>query len=75
MKRSEAEKAIRRLVHDWAETIGIEPGSAKQPSFLAFKSWLRDRGYSHYLDFRSTAGADYDAELWFDQELKQTWRN
>jgi hypothetical protein len=27
-----------------------------------------------YLDFRSTAGADYDAEMWFDQELKQTWR-
>lgn len=44
------------------------------PSFSSFKDWLSANGYSHYLNFRSVAGADYDAEMWFDDELGQNWR-
>jgi hypothetical protein len=46
-----------------------------QPSFIDFKSWLRENGYSHYLNFRSVMGPEEDAERWFDQEFGQMWRN
>lgn len=72
MKKGECEKAIRGLCHEWA--ANLMPQQLEHPNFSVFKTWLSANGYSHYLDFRSTAGADYDAEQWFDQELKQTWR-
>jgi hypothetical protein len=46
----------------------------EHPSWSAFKAWLHEKHYSHYLDFRSVAGTDYDAEAWFDDELGQNWR-
>ena len=75
MKRSEAEPAIRDLVRQWATATGVEIGSAEQPSFSAFKRWVGEQGHSDYFAFRSTMGALDDAERWFDQELRQTWRN
>ena len=74
MTKDECEKAIRHLCHKWAEERGIESSTVDLMEFSDFKTWLGQKGYSHYLNFRSTAGSDYDAELWFDQELKQTWR-
>ncbi len=75
VKRSEAEPAIRHLVHQWASACGVEVGSARQPSFIAFRRWVDEQGHSRYFAFRSTMGALDDAERWFDQELRQTWRN
>lgn len=75
MTKAEAESAIRKLVVDWANETGVTKGQAEQPSFGAFQHWLSEKGYAGYLDFRSTAGALYDAEMWFDQELGQAWRN
>lgn len=75
MKRAECEKAIRSLVHEWAKARGIPIPPVEQPSFSDFKSWLNQNGYSHYLNFRSVMGPEEDAERWFDQELRQTWRN
>lgn len=75
MKKPEAEKAIRQLIRQWARKNGIQPGAADMPSFDDFRSWVGSEGYSHYLNFRSTAGSLCDAEQWFDEELKQTWRN
>ena len=72
MMKGEAEKAIRALCHQWGE--GLTAAERKHPTFDSFKSWLQAKGYSHYLKFRSTAGPEYDAEMWFDQEFKQTWR-
>jgi len=72
MTRAEAEPAIRRLTTEWAKTLASE--QRQHPSFSSFKSWLRENGHSHYLSFRSTAGAEHDAEAWFDDELKQNWR-
>jgi hypothetical protein len=40
-------------------------------SFYDFISWLERNGYSHYLHYRAVA----DAELWFNEERKQTWRD
>lgn len=45
------------------------------PIFSEFVSWLRGKGYGAYLDFQSTMGPMYDAERWFDDEFKQSWRN
>lgn len=75
MKRTEAEPAIRNLVRQWARATGVAVGSVEQPSFSAFKRWADEQGYSGYFVFRSTMGALEDTERWFDQELRQTWRN
>ncbi|WP_133726916.1 MULTISPECIES: hypothetical protein [unclassified Novosphingobium] len=75
VKKSECEKAIRHLASQWADEVGVQPGQARMPSFSAFRSWLEQRGYGHYLSFRSVMGPLEDAEQWFDEELKQTWRN
>ncbi|MFG1297530.1 hypothetical protein [Xanthobacter variabilis] len=72
MKKDECEAAIRHLNQEWAGSKGIRPGSIEMPSFSEFTSWLSQKGYGHYLDFRSCRGANADAELWFDQERKQT---
>jgi len=70
MKKAECEKAIRSLCHQWA--AANPPGD--HPSFHAFKSWLEKNGRGQILKFRAVMGSDYVAEMWFDQELKQTWR-
>ena len=76
MTKKEAEPIIRRLIHEWRAEQGLPlPPSDHHYSFSGFKAWLDNKGYGHYLKFRSTMGADYDAEMWFDQETKQTWRN
>ena len=72
MKKADCEKALRALCHQWARDLS--KNQLKHPSFFDFKTWLRQNGYFHYLDFQSTAGAEYDAEMWFDQEFKRTWR-
>ena len=39
MKKTAAEAAIRRLVHEWAaKATGFDGTSGEQPSFLDFKS-------------------------------------
>jgi len=78
MKKTEAEPAIRQLCHKWRETRCLPipaGGPSTHYSFSDFKTWLGEKHYSHYLNFRSVMGPEYDAEHWFDQEMKQTWRN
>jgi hypothetical protein len=58
-----------------AKARGLRIPPVEQPSFSDFKSWLDENDYALYLDFRSVAGPDEDAEQWFDQEIKQTWRS
>ncbi|MCW1430853.1 hypothetical protein [Novosphingobium sp. JCM 18896] len=70
MRKAEAEKAVRFLTTKWFK----EMGRPETPHFSDFVSWLRLEGYSHYLDFRSTMGAQEDAESWFDQELRPALR-
>ena len=75
MKKAECEKAIRALVHTWARQTGGQPGQPEMPSFSAFRCWMEDSGYGGYFAFQSEMGPYDDAERWFDQELKQAWRN
>lgn len=79
MKKDEAERGIRHLCSIWADERGYHSGIYSSPdfhpSFADFKRWIHEKGYSSYLDFRSSTGSEYDAESWFDQEFRQTWRN
>lgn len=73
MKKADAEKGIRALCTEWAGTL--PPEKLVHPSFSAFTSWLEAKGHGSFLDFKSTTGARYDAAMWFDDELGQSWRN
>lgn len=76
MKKDDAEKAIRYLASQWQSARGLPlPPSDHHYSFGDFTRWLGEQGYSHVLDFRSTMGAQESAETWFNQEMKQTWRD
>jgi hypothetical protein len=72
-KKDDCEKAIRALCDKWAEGRPADP--MHHESFYDFISWLERNGYSHYLHYRSGRGAVADAELWFNEERKQTWRD
>ncbi|MBT1517529.1 hypothetical protein KIP88_45450 [Bradyrhizobium sp. SRL28] len=71
-EKSECEQAIRSLARDRLDTL--PEGARENPSWSAFKTWLGEKHYSHYLNFRSVAGPDYDAKTWFDDALAQNWR-
>ena len=72
MKKSGAERAIRSLASKWFNSVDPRP---EHPSYWQLKDWCQQNGYGGYFDFRSVGGADFAAEMWFDQELGQTWRN
>lgn len=79
-KKAEAKSAFPALCSQWATECDIRPDPngdlrAFHPSFSAFITWMREKGYGHYLEFRSVMGPLYDAEMWFDEEFKQRWRN
>ncbi len=69
MKRAEAEAGIRHLATKWAEETGYKPRQGHYPSFSEFRSWVERQHYGNYFDFRSTVGAAYDAEQWFEDEV------
>ncbi|WP_139221185.1 hypothetical protein [Bosea sp. OK403] len=72
--QADAEAHIRRLCKVWADERGIPHAATNPPSFLAFSQWMDEKGYSHVFSFRATIGAKQMAEMWFDQELGQMWR-
>lgn len=74
LKKEECETAIRHLCSEWANSKGFTPSSDYHAHFSEFTSWMSSNGYSRYLNFRSKVGAVYDAEVWFDEEMKQTWQ-
>jgi hypothetical protein len=75
MKEADAEKAIRHFCHEWGDAMGIPRPATNAPSFLEFKQWCSDKGFSYCFEFRSVMGSRYDAEQWFDEEFGQMWRN
>jgi hypothetical protein len=73
-KKAEAEKAIRRLALEWMSETGFKQESGHYPSFLAFERWLLDKHYGHYLNFRSRVTSRFEAEGWFESEIRDYWR-
>jgi hypothetical protein len=51
MTKPEAEKAIRRLCHEWVREMMIDTTHPAMPSFSEFETWLYARGDGHYLIF------------------------
>ena len=74
-KKQECEDAIRHLVSKWAQEKGYTQQPEETPSFSEFWAWMKDSGYSGYQRFRTRTDPRYDAEMWFDEEMRQTWRN
>ncbi len=74
MRKDESESAIRALCHQWKKERNLGPAELEHPSFSDFKAWAQASGYGQYFQFPSVMGADYDAEMWFDQEFSQMWR-
>ena len=73
MKKDETEGGLRSLCHKWRNEAGHADTPPEQLSFSEFEGWVQQH-YPSYLDFRTTTSVLYDAEMWFDQEFKQTWR-
>lgn len=71
-RKSDCEPVIRNLISDWISQPEQQALGPSTLSFGEFHSWLSAAGYAHYLDFRSTAGTRYDAEMWFDEMTGQT---
>lgn len=72
MNKRDSEQAIRYYAREWAKNLSNE--ERQHPSFSEFMTWLYNNGHGHYLNFSSVAGAEYDAERWFDEEMGLTWR-
>jgi hypothetical protein len=62
MKKSECEQAIR-AARIWRDAAGLASTPVDEFSFEAFLDWLQQH-HPQYLDFKSTAGPVYDAEIW-----------
>lgn len=73
MKKADAEREIRALIWYWR---GLEPQqrlSVQELHSSDFIDWLRINSPGH-LDFRSTLSVPDTIDLWFNNELKQSWR-
>jgi hypothetical protein len=76
MKKAQCRESLSSLYSVWREARGLPlPDGSLHFSFSDFKTWLCENHYSRFLNFRSTAGSEYDAERWFDDEHRQAWRN
>ena len=74
MTRSDAEPRIRYLIPVWRQQEPQQELTNSELSATAFIAWLRQE-HPRLLVFRSPVPVTYLIEMWFDQELNQTWRN
>ena len=52
----------------------MPPDGKYHYSFSGFWTWVQNNHHP-YTQFRAVPNARYVAEMWFDQEMKQAWRN
>jgi hypothetical protein len=71
MKRDEAKQAVRGLCHEWRSVSGHSNTPENRLSSSQFISWL-ESNYPHVLKFKSTTSVQYDVDMWFDVEFRQT---
>ncbi len=72
--KAEAEKVIRHLAIEWMHETGYEQKVGCYPSFLGFRSWLEDKGYGRYLEFKSQIAPRHIAQGWFEDEIRKYWQ-
>jgi hypothetical protein len=76
MKKAEAEKAMSTLISKWAKEVGqpMPPDGEYHCSFSGFWTWLQNN-HPSYTQFRAVPNARCVTEMWFDDEMRQAWRN
>lgn len=74
MQKSQAENEIRSLISQWCQQEPQRQTNNDDLHCSDFIKWLRENSPGH-LNFRSTMSVNDCIETWFDQELKQSWRN
>lgn|GEM_PF-820285 len=74
VKKAEAERAIRLLFWDWALETDLTPMPGWYPNAGSFMTWLKRKGHSEYLSFRTRASVHIDVEAWLDDEFKRYQR-
>lgn len=76
MKKAEAEAAMDTLISKWAEATNqpMPPDGEYHYSFSSFWTWVENNHWS-YTQFRAIPNARYVAEMWFDDRMRQAWRN
>lgn len=72
MTKEECKMALHELFGKWASERSED--QLKHPGFYDFKLWLSEKGFSHYMGFRSSIGADEEVYQWFNSHFKQMWR-
>lgn len=70
IKKADAEPIVRALAIEWRDSLPVE--KRDYYSWSAFTNWLVANNHSNCLNFRSRIGANYDAEMWFDDEMGQS---
>lgn len=74
MRKGDAKEAFETMFNEWEKELGTTITAESDPSFAQFSRWAHEKGYSHYLNFRSRIGAREDVENWFISRFKQRWR-
>lgn len=76
MKKADAERAMATLISEWAKTTNqsMPPDGQYYYSFSGFYNWVQSN-HPSYTQFRAVPNARYVMEMWFDDEMKQAWRN
>jgi hypothetical protein len=69
--KPECEAAIRQMFDEWGRGPAQQGAADFDLSYGKFRTWADQKGYSSYFKFRSVAGADYDAEMWFAERFRQ----
>jgi hypothetical protein len=64
--KPEAEQAFTEIFWKWARERDIPIRPVERPRFSDFCAWVNENRYSFYFDFRSTTGALYEVERWFN---------
>ena len=67
-------KQVETRLVDGATNQPMPPDGQYHYSFSSFWAWV-ENNYSSYTQFRAVPNAQYVAEMWFDREMKQAWRN
>lgn len=74
MKKPDAEREIRALIRVWRDQEPQRGVANDKLHFSDFFRWLKENSPGH-LKFKTSTSVEYDIEMWFDDELKQRWRN
>jgi len=75
VKKSQAESIFRQMFNSWEAEKLSSDDKYTYVSFVEFDNWIRQKGYSHYYDFRSTESSKACVERWFNDRFGQNWRN